>query len=154
MQRVIEEQILLVFEKAQSAGTKSTSNSTLLRYELELRLEAQQRQVVAPGIRLPQDYCSMNKMMSRMEAETFKFVDFIQPITENPFLENTAKRFQMKTLSAMRTIICDLEHHLECLIIFDHFEEKDWLAIMKTQSNEAENLDASEIEFFLKDVTG
>ena len=51
---------------------------------------------------------------------------------------------------ALRTLIQDLEHHIECLIIFDHFEDEDILNQIKTQApqKQKQNLDAQEIEFF------
>jgi hypothetical protein len=46
---------------------------------------------MVPGLKLPHENCKMNKMMIRMEEETFKFMDFLVPIVEKPFLENNSK---------------------------------------------------------------
>lgn len=78
----------------------------------------------------------MNKMMIRMEIETFKFMDYLVPIVEKPFLENTSKSLKYKHFLALRTLVQDLENHIECLIIFDFFEDEDVLNQIKEKTSE------------------
>lgn len=40
-----------------------------------------------------------------MEIETFKFMDYLVPIVEKPFLENTSKSLKYKHFLALRTLV-------------------------------------------------
>lgn len=75
------------------------------------------------GLRIPRDYCSLKYIMIRMEQETLKFTDFLYSQASQPLLENSSKDYEHENLLRFRSLILDLEHHVECLIIFDHFED-------------------------------
>ena len=152
MERCIEQDILETMETLQGAGLKDGGGNALLRYELELRLEARQRQAAlkSQGMSIPRDYCSMKTIMIRMEEETLKFTDFLNSSTSQPLLENTGKEHEHGIFLQFRSLILDLEHHVECLIIFDHFEDTEPMAVSGEEMAfiELGGPDVQEIEFF------
>ena len=99
---------------------------------------------------IPRDYCSMKYIMIRMEEETLKFTDFLYSSASQPLLENTGKAYEHDNFLRFRSLILDLEHHVECLIIFDHFEESENAhdASGDAALSEFGGPDLQEIEFF------
>ena len=65
----------------------------------------------------------MKSIMQRMEEQTIKFLDFIKCYTDDPLLLNTAGTEEQSNLKTYRNLILDLEQHIDCLIIFDHYED-------------------------------
>lgn len=125
MQRCIEKDVLQTLEVLQGSAAGALGGNALLRSELELRLEARQRQAALPalGLVIPRDYCSMRQIMIRMEVETLKFTDFVNSTADQPLLESTMKRQESYNFKRYRSLIHSLEHHVESLIILDHYED-------------------------------
>ena len=65
----------------------------------------------------------MKSMMQKMEEQTIKFLDFIKCYTDEPFLLNTSRTEEQSNLKTYRSLILDLEQQIECLIIFDLYED-------------------------------
>ena len=67
----------------------------------------------------------MKSILLRMEEQTVKFLDFIRCYTDEPLLLNTARCEEQTNLQTYRDLILDLEQHIECLLIFDHYEDPE-----------------------------
>lgn len=103
-----------------------SSDLLLLRYELEMRLDSRLRSKKAASIMgIPQPMSATRSIISRLERQTMVFLDFIMAHATLPFLESFGNRMHNSAnLYRYRRIVLELEQHVDCLIIWDHWEDE------------------------------
>ena len=62
--------------------------------------------------------------MLRVDEQTVQFKKFIFETLDLPFNQNQSKKSQHDNMLKCKDLILDLEQHIDCLIIFDHFEDE------------------------------
>jgi len=122
----------------------------MIRTELELRLDSRSinKYILnsgSPG-QIPRPHLSMPLIISRMEDETLKYFDYILNTCSYPFIQNTNIEYELQNLRGHRSLIAELEQHIECLIIFDHYKDGKTIGVDQVTAMN----DLKEIEFFEK----
>ena len=79
--------------------------------------------------------------MARLERQTSIFLDFIQAHSSLPFLETFGSRMHHSAnLYRYRRMVLELEQHVDCMIIWDHWEdEKNDVAAKKEKEDDGWN---------------
>jgi hypothetical protein len=65
----------------------------------------------------------MKAILSRLDEQTFKFLHFVTSTCRAPDLRNRKRQHDLVNLKQYKEIILELEQHIDCLIIYDHFED-------------------------------
>jgi hypothetical protein len=88
--------------------------------QLELMLDAHtdNKQSMFPSMHR---HCSLSQIIWTLESQSFHFIEFIKATTETITVDGQPRFSELNQLKWMLQIAINLEHHADCLIIWDMF---------------------------------
>mmetsp|Transcript_31459 Transcript_31459/g.48123 ORF Transcript_31459/g.48123 Transcript_31459/m.48123 type:complete len:360 (-) Transcript_31459:582-1661(-) len=152
-----EQFVIASLQKLQGLYTLDSGSNILGRYELELRLEARHDFkaycATIPKLNeqliIPRPWISLKEILNRLDCQSTKFLTFIRNFTSRPLHENESRWHFPANLEVIQNTILEMEQHVDCLIIWDHYEDEDVSEpLVSPEGKDILHHDTKEIEFF------